>query len=93
MLSDDEHVTNLRSMLGEKGVLVGRDTAGYELGARFDKGLAAFVLRPASTAEVSTAVAYCVKNQIHIVAQGSNTGVVSGSTPDPSGQQAVLGHQ
>ncbi|TGR64736.1 FAD-binding oxidoreductase [bacterium M00.F.Ca.ET.194.01.1.1] len=90
MLSSDEHVRNLRSMLGEKGVLVGGDTAGYELGARFDKGLAAFVLRPASTTEVSAAVAYCVQNQIHIVAQGNNTGVVSGSTPDPSGRQAVL---
>ena len=78
-------------MLGEKGLLAGsHDMAAYEAGARYDTGRAAFVARPASTAEVSRVVAYCTKNGIALVPQSGNTGLVSGSTPDESGTQGVL---
>jgi FAD/FMN-containing dehydrogenase len=90
MASNAEHAAHLRAILGERGVLIGIDASAYEEGARFDKGVSAFVMRPRTTAEVSQAVAYCVRNGVHIVAQGNNTGVVSASTPDASGQQAVL---
>ncbi|QOD67184.1 FAD-binding oxidoreductase (plasmid) [Ochrobactrum sp. MT180101] len=86
----NEHIAALRSILSDEGVQVGADAAAYEEGARFDRGVAAFVLRPTSTAEVSAAVSYCVRNEIPIVPQAGNTGVVSGSTPDASGTQAVL---
>ena len=85
------HIETLGRILGEKGLLTAPgDMAAYETGARYDRGRAAFVARPASTAEVSAVVAYCVANGIALVAQSGNTGLVSGSTPDDSGQQGVL---
>lgn len=85
------HIDALKAMLGEKGLLTGAaDMAAYETGARYDKGRAAFVARPVSTAETSAVVAYCVKNGIALVPQSGNTGLVSGSTPDESGAQGVL---
>ncbi len=88
---DREHVSALEKILGEKGVV--SDPAAmlaYQTGARYDEGVAALVLRPASTEEVSAVVAYCVKNGIALIPQSGNTGLVSGSTPDSSGTQAVL---
>ncbi|WP_306875659.1 FAD-binding oxidoreductase [Neorhizobium galegae] len=80
----------LREILGDRGILSGIGAESYEEGARFDKGKAAFVLRPGSTEELSKAVSYCVRNAIHIVPQAGNTGVVSASTPDASGNQVLL---
>ncbi|MCV3734878.1 FAD-binding oxidoreductase [Rhizobium sp. TRM96647] len=88
---ESKHIEALGRMLGGKGLLTGpADMAGYETGARYDKGSAAFVARPASTAETSPVVAYCVKNGIALVPQSGNTGLVSGSTPDATGNQGIL---
>ncbi|MEF0941329.1 FAD-binding oxidoreductase [Rhizobium sp. BR 362] len=85
------HIEALNSLLGEKGLLTeAADVTAYETGARYDRGKAAFVARPASTKEVSAVVAYCVRNDIALVPQSGNTGLVSGSTPDDSGRQGVL---
>jgi FAD/FMN-containing dehydrogenase len=74
------HIAALRQFVGEKGLLF----------ARYDRGKAAFVVRPVSTQEVSKVVAYCVRNGITLIPQSGNTGLVSGSTPDASGTQGVL---
>jgi FAD/FMN-containing dehydrogenase len=88
---EDRHKSALLEMLGDKGVIAdGSDMAGYQTGARYDAGTAALILRPRTTAEVSQAVAYCVRNELPIVPQSGNTGLVSGSTPDLSGTQVVL---
>ncbi len=85
------HIDALRALLGEKGLLAeASDMEAYETGARYDRGRAAFVARPASTQEVSAVVAYCVENAIALIPQSGNTGLVSGSTPDDSGAQGVL---
>lgn len=85
------HIAALKSLAGEKGLLTEpADMAAYETGARYDKGRAAFVARPVSTAQVSALVGYCVKNGIALVPQSGNTGLVSGSTPDDSGRQGIL---
>ena len=84
------HIEALKGIAGEKGLLTGPDMAAYETGARYDTGRAAFVVRPASTAQTSAVVAYCVKNRIALVPQSGNTGLVSGSTPDDSGLQGIL---
>ncbi len=84
------HVGYLEQILGPSGVLSGTMAKGYEVGARYGGGSAAFVLRPRSTSEVSAAVAYCVANGIPIIPQSGNTGLVGGSTPDQGGRQAVL---
>lgn len=88
---DSRHIEALAQILGGKGLLTGpADMASYETGARYDKGRAAFVARPASTLETSATVAYCVRNGIALVPQSGNTGLVSGSTPDASGSQGIL---
>lgn len=88
---DERHRAALLDMLGDKGVVSdGGDMAGYQTGARYDAGIAALVLRPRTTEEVSQTVAYCVRHDLTIVPQSGNTGLVSGSTPDTSGKQIVL---
>jgi len=88
---DQNHVAALTALLGDKGIVTGdADMAVYQTGARYDEGRAAIVLRPQTTQEVSTAVAYCVKNGIALIPQSGNTGLVSGSTPDSTGAQAIL---
>ncbi|MBP0438713.1 FAD-binding oxidoreductase [Tianweitania sediminis] len=90
MIADD-HRRALVALLGPDNVLwEDGDRVSYESGARFDRGRAALILRPRDTQTVSAAVSYCVKHDIAIVAQGGNTGVVSGSTPDDTGEQVVL---
>lgn len=85
------HIETLKSLTGGKGLLTEpADMASYETGARYDRGRAAFVARPASTAETSAVVAYCVRNGIALIPQSGNTGLVSGSTPDAGGRQGVL---
>lgn len=85
------HVDNLRTIVGEKGIVTDRSTIRtYEVGARYDEGRAALVVRPATTHEVSQVVGYFVRNNIAFVPQSGNTGLVGGSTPDTSGAQVVL---
>ncbi|AFL54314.1 FAD/FMN-containing dehydrogenase [Sinorhizobium fredii] len=86
-----DHIDALARLLGDKGVVTRpEDMEAYETGARYDRGRAAAVLRPASTAEVSAAVSYCVRNGIALIPQSGNTGLVSGSTPDNFGSEVVL---
>ncbi|UCI34649.1 FAD-binding oxidoreductase [Mesorhizobium sp. B4-1-4] len=88
---DERHKSALIEILGEKGVVTDQaGMAAYEIGARYDRGRAAAVLRPGTTAEVSACVAYCVREHIALVPQSGNTGLVSGSTPDASGSQVVV---
>ncbi|MEY9721193.1 FAD/FMN-containing dehydrogenase [Sinorhizobium fredii] len=88
---DEHHIDALTKLLGDKGVVTRQqDMEAYETGARYDRGRAAAVLRPATTAETSAAVSYCVRNGIALIPQAGNTGLVSGSTPDDSGSEAVL---
>jgi len=88
---DKRHIDALTDILGDKGVLTRpEDLEAYETGARYDRGRTSLVLRPATTEEVSTAVAYCVTNGMALIPQSGNTGLVSGSTPDQSGDEVVL---
>lgn len=90
-MSDQTHLDALQALLGEQGLIrTDRDMARYCEGARYDQGQAAFVARPASTQEVSQVMAYCAANDICLIPQSGNTGVVSASTPDDSRLQAVL---
>lgn len=66
------------------------DTARYEQGARYGEGKAARVVRPGSSAEVAALVRYCLAENVPLLAQGANTGLVAASTPDASGRQVVM---
>ena len=48
------------------------------------------VLRPGSTEEVSRILALANENEIGIVPQGGNTGLVGGQIPSPEGNEIVL---
>lgn len=88
---DQAHIRALTDILGDKGIVQEPGAMiAYQTGARYDEGLAGLVLRPATTEEVSAAVAYCVRQGLALVPQSGNTGLVSGSTPDASGAQVVL---
>lgn len=76
--------------MGERNLLIDGAMEGYESPARYERGRAAAVVRPASTAEVSATVGYCVQNGLSFVPQSGNTGLVSNATPDSSGRQLVL---
>lgn len=80
----------LSAIVGEQNVLVNGAMEGYETPARYERGRAAAVVRPATTAEVSATVRYCVRNGLSFVPQSGNTGLVSNATPDGSGRQLVL---
>lgn len=81
----------LRQTVGAAHVLVDGDLSAYELDwrKRF-RGRALAVVRPASTQEVAQVVTACAQHGTAIVAQGGNTGLVGGSTPDLTGKQVVL---
>ncbi|MCX7274209.1 MAG: FAD-binding oxidoreductase [Burkholderiales bacterium] len=53
-------------------------------------GQAGAVAQPGSTDEVAALVRHCADARIPIVAQGGNTGLVGGGTPDDSGDAIVL---
>ncbi|MBO9557008.1 MAG: FAD-binding oxidoreductase [Caulobacter sp.] len=81
----------LAALVGSDAVLIdAADRAAYETPARYAGGTAAAVVRPATTAEVSAVVGYCVRNGLPFLPQGANTGLAGGSTPDAGGGQIVL---
>ncbi|QRF63355.1 FAD-binding oxidoreductase [Variovorax paradoxus] len=80
----------LQSLLGDKGLLTGEAMATYELGARYGKGRALAVLRPASATELREAVRAAFEHGVVLVPQGANTGLVGASSPDGSGRQFIV---
>ena len=84
----------LRKIVGAAHVLSDGDLAAWEMDWRKrSRGKALAVVRPANTLEVSSIVKACAAADVSLVAQGGNTGLVGGSTPDASGQQIVLSLQ
>jgi FAD/FMN-containing dehydrogenase len=53
-------------------------------------GSAECVVRPGSTSEVAAVVALCAREQIAVVPQGGNTGLVGGSVPTGAQREIVL---
>ncbi len=87
----ENHIKQIKSLIGADRVLTSDDNIeGYEIGWRGDIGKALCVARPKSTEGVSKIVSYCAKNNIHIIPQSGNTGMVDNSTPDPSGTQILI---
>lgn len=84
-------IRDLIGLLGESGVLhASPDTEKYERGYRYGSGRALAVARPATIAELRSVVRYAHANDLRIIAQGANTGLVGASTPDPSGSELVV---
>lgn len=84
-------IDELRQLVGATHVLTDGDLTAWELDwRRRSHGKALAVVRPANTDEVAAVVRACANERVSIVAQGGNTGLSVGSTPDDSGTQVVL---
>ena len=81
---------DLAALVGEAGLVASEDFARFEQAMRYGGGRAAAAVRPASTDEVRAVVRYAWRQDVLIVPQGANTGLVAASTPDESGEQLVL---
>lgn len=81
----------LRAAVGEDCVsLDAADLARYETGWRYGHGKARLVIKPRSAEHVAAAVRLCREAGVRIQPGGANTGLVAASTPDESGDMAVL---
>jgi FAD/FMN-containing dehydrogenase len=91
-MTTEDLLARLRQALGPRGVLTAPDeVAPYVVDWRgAHRGTTPAVLRPASTAEVATAVGLCHAAGVALVPQGGNTGLCGGAVPDASGRQLVL---
>lgn len=87
----DKHKQNFENILGQTNVLTSpEDLSGYQRGWRGESGKAAFVLRPSTNDQISSALRYAHAENIKIIPQGANTGLVGASVPDESGTQSIL---
>ena len=92
-------IDTLRGLLGPTHVLTDGDLSAYEQDWRKRvQGKSLAVVRPANSAQVAAVVQACLQaratgQQVSIVPQGGNTGLVVGSVPDSSGTQIVLSLQ
>ncbi len=86
-----EDAEALRRIVGTAGLLSAPDDlSSYQTAARYGGGVAAAVVRPADTRQVSAVLRHCVRRRLAFTPQSGNTGLVLGSTPDGSGRQIVL---
>jgi FAD/FMN-containing dehydrogenase len=82
----------LGEIVGARNVLTGpAETKPYYTDWRHQySGTAECVVRPASTSEVAAVVALCAREQVAVVPQGGNTGLVGGSVPTGAHREIVL---
>lgn len=82
----------LAGLLGPKGYTTDPDSMAPWLTDWRGKytGHAAAMLSPASTQEVAAVVRLCAEEQVALVPQGGNSGMVGGATPDATGDQLLL---
>ena len=85
----------LRNIVGERHALT--DPALFA-GSLIERrglyhGKALAFVRPGSTREVASVAAFCNEARIGMVAQGGNTGLVGGQTPDLTGGEIILSTQ
>jgi FAD/FMN-containing dehydrogenase len=78
--------------VGEEGVVAEPQAMARYLAEERGRfvGRAAFVVRPANTAEVAEVVKLCAAAGVGIVPQGGNTSLVGGSIPFEEGDEIVL---
>jgi FAD/FMN-containing dehydrogenase len=93
MVHDDALVIDaLARVVGDANVATARaelEPALVDCRGRFH-GDARAIVRPATTDEVAALVRICARARIPIVAQGGNTSMCGGATPDASGDAIVL---
>jgi FAD/FMN-containing dehydrogenase len=85
-------LARLAAVVGEKSVLADPgETFPYMQEPRgLFHGRALAVVRPSTVAQISRVLALCNESGTGVVAQGGNTGLVGGQTPDDTRRQIVL---
>ena len=88
----DMNLSELKDIVGEQHVLVStKDQAGFvEDWRKRYHGVARAVVRPKSTAEVSKVLAWAYRNNVAIIPQGGNTGMLGGAIPREGGDEIIL---
>ena len=86
------HTDHFAELIGEANVLTSPDDQAPFLTEWRDlyRGITQMVLRPGSTKEVSAVMRYAYENDLKIVPQGGNTGLVGGQIPQETGDEIVL---
>jgi FAD/FMN-containing dehydrogenase len=86
------HAVRFAEMIGEANVLTSPDDQAPYLTEWRDlyQGVTPMVLRPGSTQEVSAVMTYACQNDLKVVPQGGNTGLVGGQIPQETGDEIVL---
>ncbi|MCU7370059.1 FAD-binding oxidoreductase [Paucibacter sp. O1-1] len=84
-------IDQLIAISGENNVLTQGDLSAYlQDWRKWWEGRAVAIVRPKTTQEVALIVKACAQENVTIVPQGGNTGLVGGSIPDSSGTQVVI---
>ncbi|GAB2185493.1 FAD-binding oxidoreductase [Roseibium sp. LAB1] len=86
------HADRFAEMIGAANVLTSPDDQAPYLTEWRDlyQGVTPMVLRPGNTEEVSAVMAYAYQNDLKVVPQGGNTGLVGGQIPQETGDEIVL---
>lgn len=86
------HADRFAEMIGAANVLTSPDDQAPYLTEWRDlyQGVTPMVLRPGSTEEVSAVMTYAYQNDLKVVPQGGNTGLVGGQIPQETGDEIVL---
>lgn len=83
MMPEASLIQQLRTIVGRRHVLTTqRQTASFRMGFRTGSGEALAVARPRTLVEQWRVVQACVKADVSVILQASNTGLTGGSTPD-----------
>ncbi|MFN3891747.1 MAG: FAD-binding oxidoreductase [Beijerinckiaceae bacterium] len=81
----------IRTALGQRGVVEGEDLAPFTQDIRGTyRGAALLLARPASTEEVAAVVRICAAHGLVIVPQGGNTGLCGGAIPRGARASIIL---
>ncbi len=82
----------LAAIVGDKHVVTGAHDMALYLAEPRDlfHGKAICVVRPGSTAEVAAVMKFCFDNNVRVVPQGGNTGLVGGQIPGQGDVDEVL---
>ncbi|VVE56858.1 FAD-binding oxidoreductase [Pandoraea anhela] len=87
----EQHIDNLRTIVGDGNVLLGPEAATFESDyRRVFHGKSLAVVRPGNTEEVSAVMRYCYVNGISVVPQGGNTSLLGASVPDATGTSIIV---
>src|SRR5712675_2032369 len=87
-----DFLDRLRSIVGERGLITDAQGQHPYLTDWRDNylGTALAVVRPATTEEVAEVVKLCIAEQVAVVPQGGNTGMMGGGTPHQNRREIVL---